>query len=295
MNNSSHPFIKPPFPPLIDPKDLLIIGKDNKPSRSPNAFIIYRKVFFKTTRDQGYSLPMTIVSSMASKSWDQEPDEVRSYYKTLAKEAYKYRTEKFPKKIKRRKKKEPWKADIAFQNDLYNTFLDDERSKETSKLQPVEQSNETLTVSQDSSSNLSSRNSSPNLEQTFENNFQELNAPNNDSNISSPNINSIMVNDLLNYNSDQPYLFGSSNVEYDLPINFDETSYDQNLTNLRQENDFSNQIDLTSFDNHLNMFYNHHFNTSEFNANATDLLNSIQYQHVLGINTGSEYENSFQL
>ncbi|PKC02862.1 hypothetical protein RhiirA5_363748, partial [Rhizophagus irregularis] len=124
MNHSSHPFIKPPFPPLIDPKDLLIISKDNKPSRSPNAFIIYRKVFLKTTRDQGYFLPMTIVSSMASKSWDKESDEVRDYYKKLAKEAYKYRTEKFPKKVKRRRKKEPWNANIAFQNDLHNTFFD---------------------------------------------------------------------------------------------------------------------------------------------------------------------------
>src|ERR1044072_5317562 len=102
------PSVKLPFPPIIDPKDVLIIGKDNKPTRSPNAFIIYRKVFFKTVRDEGHILPMTTISSMASQSWEQEPDEIKKYYKSLAKEAYNYRNERFPKKINKHKKRGKW-------------------------------------------------------------------------------------------------------------------------------------------------------------------------------------------
>jgi hypothetical protein len=117
--NDPFPSVKPPFPPPIDPKDLLIIGKDNKPTRSPNAFIIYRKVFFKTVRNEGHILPMTAISSMASQSWEQESDEVRKFYKNIAKEAYNYRNECFPKKINKRKKKEKWNI-ISFKNNDSN-------------------------------------------------------------------------------------------------------------------------------------------------------------------------------
>ncbi|CAG8514566.1 15664_t:CDS:1 [Funneliformis mosseae] len=311
MSNSSHPFIKPPFPPLIDPKDLLIIGKDNKPSRSPNAFIIYRKVFFKTTRDQGYFLPMTIVSSMASKSWDQESEEVRGYYKLLAKEAYKYRTERFPKKIKRRRKKEPWSADIAFQNDLYNTFFDetnDTKSKKSSSSSSsfpefrMEQIDQSPLLSQDSNSNVSSQISSPNLEQqgydasSFnENLFQEFSASNNSSSMPSP---IIMSNDVLTQNSDQPYL---SNAEFnvqlnnDFPINYvGPYQYDQFDQNLSCQNNFPNQIDSADFipyNNDLNTYSNQidYLNYNNY------LLNSLPYQGICVNSNGSEYENSLQL
>ncbi|CAG8764208.1 36559_t:CDS:1, partial [Racocetra persica] len=95
-----------PFPPSIDVKEL-IFSKPNqsKAPRSPNAFIIYRKVFSETARNEGYYLPMTVVSSLSSQSWEKEPEEVQAYYKQLAKEAFKYRNEKYPKVIKRRKRK----------------------------------------------------------------------------------------------------------------------------------------------------------------------------------------------
>ncbi|GBB90784.1 hypothetical protein RclHR1_17870001 [Rhizophagus clarus] len=115
------PLIKPPFPPLIDPKDLLIIGKDNKPTRSPNAFIIYRKVFFKTIKNEGHVLPMTSISSMASQSWEQESEEIKNYYKMLAKEAFNYRNELFPKKVSRRKRREKWNI-ISFKSNT-PTFI----------------------------------------------------------------------------------------------------------------------------------------------------------------------------
>lgn len=302
MNHSSHPFIKPPFPPLIDPKDLLIISKDNKPSRSPNAFIIYRKVFLKTTRDQGYFLPMTIVSSMASKSWDKESEEVRDYYKNLAKEAYKYRTEKFPKKVKRRRKKEPWNANIAFQNDLHNTFFDN--------------SNPTGNLSSSPELFLPPKNnmfSSPNIEQQINeiNEIPLFNEPDLYSSPSLSNNSSIMSSPEITLNDNIPELLNHDNSEHFdsqniLHNNLEQfnISYSQLLNQLNQDNDY------ISFNNNLNnlnsILDTTNTTTNQIDDNAED--SNVEnlplyppnfltpYQNVLGINLnpiGLGYENTF--
>jgi hypothetical protein len=261
---------------------LLIISKDNKPSRSPNAFIIYRKVFLKTTRDQGYFLPMTIVSSMASKSWDQEPSEIRNYYKKLSKEAYNYRTEKFPKKVKRRRKKEPWNGNVSFQNDLRNTMFDNTNSTENLSSSPEPQS---IKPSPDmfysSNNDVSSQDSSPNLEQQINessffnenNNFQDLfpspDLSNNNSISSSPNINEYSI-------SDNPELLINQPTEFDLYNQANLLLLDQN--NISYFNEFSN-----SSNNQINYSDNFDYNTACSTADlySTDLL---PYQNVLGIN-----------
>src|SRR5690242_18582826 len=88
--NSQTPLIRPPFPPTINPHDLILSTSDssnnnNKKirSRAPNAFIIYRKIFIETARSQGYYLPMTVISSMASQSWEQENEHVKCEYRRL--------------------------------------------------------------------------------------------------------------------------------------------------------------------------------------------------------------------
>ncbi|CAG8610760.1 10040_t:CDS:2 [Diversispora eburnea] len=102
------PLIKLPFPPTINPRDLITFPKgSNTPSRAPNAFIIYRKLFIQTAKEKGYSLPMTVISTMASRSWEQETEIVKSEYKRIAKDAFDYRNEILPKK-KREGKKKPW-------------------------------------------------------------------------------------------------------------------------------------------------------------------------------------------
>ncbi|CAG8573453.1 28269_t:CDS:1 [Dentiscutata erythropus] len=96
------------FPPSIEAKDLILKPTDGKkPRRSPNAFIIYRKLFVQTARANGYNLQMTEISKTATKSWKNEAEYVKKYYKRLAKEAYKYRSEMFPK-TDRRKKRQQW-------------------------------------------------------------------------------------------------------------------------------------------------------------------------------------------
>ncbi|RIB18052.1 hypothetical protein C2G38_2185687 [Gigaspora rosea] len=100
--------IKIPFPPEIKSQDLVILHPDGRVPKTPNAFMIYRKLFVETARAGGYNLPMSIISPIASRSWEQEPEEVKNEYKRIAKEAFNYRNELFPKS-KSQSKKDKWK------------------------------------------------------------------------------------------------------------------------------------------------------------------------------------------
>ncbi|CAI2163849.1 4856_t:CDS:1 [Funneliformis geosporum] len=87
------PSIKIPFPPPINPEDLVSQKKDGEvPSRAPNAFLIYRRVFVKELQAQNYAFKMTDVSSMASASWKREPEDVKNEYWRIAGEAKKLLT-----------------------------------------------------------------------------------------------------------------------------------------------------------------------------------------------------------
>src|SRR4051794_18289109 len=80
------PSIKILFPPPINAEDL--VKKDGEvPSRSPNAFLIYRRVVVKELQAQNYAYKMTDVSSMASASWKLEPEYVKQAYLRIAGEA----------------------------------------------------------------------------------------------------------------------------------------------------------------------------------------------------------------
>ncbi|CAG8555344.1 10226_t:CDS:1 [Acaulospora morrowiae] len=109
----SYPQIKPKFPPQLNPRDLIVTKKSQDEtlppiiSRVPNAFIIYRKQFVKSAREQGYFLPMTVISSMASASWENEDEEVKLEYKRIAKEVLKCKKEMYPK-VSNRKRKDKW-------------------------------------------------------------------------------------------------------------------------------------------------------------------------------------------
>jgi len=104
-------FIKPKFPPSVDLLKLItkqtFTDSSRSSGRAPNAFIIYRKAFVEAARKDGYQLPMTVISSMASRSWDLEPDLVKEEYKRLAKEANAIRNKLIPK-LSRRRKREKW-------------------------------------------------------------------------------------------------------------------------------------------------------------------------------------------
>ncbi|GBB86267.1 hypothetical protein RclHR1_01270013 [Rhizophagus clarus] len=115
INGSGHPCFKPPFPPTINPRDLIAKQSSNGKimARAPNAFIIYRKLCVEAARSHGYYLPMTVISSMTSQSWEEESSDVKAEYKRIAQEANKYHREMFPK-TGRRKKREKWNL-VSFQ------------------------------------------------------------------------------------------------------------------------------------------------------------------------------------
>ncbi|GBC06646.1 hypothetical protein RclHR1_00070013 [Rhizophagus clarus] len=104
--------IKLPFPPQIDPYKLVSNRKQDGsmgriPARTPNAFILYRKVFIESAHKVGYHLPMTVISTMASKSWKHESDIVKEEYRKISKQAYEIRKQLIPKSSKK-KKRERW-------------------------------------------------------------------------------------------------------------------------------------------------------------------------------------------
>ncbi|CAG8710612.1 21366_t:CDS:1 [Cetraspora pellucida] len=108
INNNSGQTFKPPFPPTITPRDLVEKRPDGRvPARAPNSFIVYRKACVEEARKKGYYLPMTVISSIASKSWEQEPETVKNEYMRIAREACEYHSEIYPKYHKR-KKREKW-------------------------------------------------------------------------------------------------------------------------------------------------------------------------------------------
>ncbi|CAG8633892.1 1485_t:CDS:1 [Ambispora gerdemannii] len=98
---------RPPFPPALEADD--IFGKKSdgtNPTKPPNAFILYRRAFVKSALANGYKLPMTVISSMASQAWGQELPFIKEEYKKIAKEAKKNHDLLFPKtpKIKESKR-----------------------------------------------------------------------------------------------------------------------------------------------------------------------------------------------
>src|SRR5438132_7356914 len=63
-HSESTPIIKLPFPPLIDPHDIIVKKSRGQttPTKPPNAFIIYRRKFVEIAHSVGYKIPMTVVS-----------------------------------------------------------------------------------------------------------------------------------------------------------------------------------------------------------------------------------------
>ncbi|CAG8663580.1 1396_t:CDS:1 [Racocetra persica] len=82
--------INVPFPPKITIKDLLakVTSHDNKPGRTPNAFISYKMVLHRALKSQGCNYPISVISKIASLKWNYyEPNHVKSHYVKLADEA----------------------------------------------------------------------------------------------------------------------------------------------------------------------------------------------------------------
>ncbi|RHZ46981.1 hypothetical protein Glove_600g3 [Diversispora epigaea] len=96
----SVPLIKVPFPPNVNPEELIIKPRKAKaklPTKPPNAFMIYRMQYVKELHARDHRLPMRSVSSAVASSWRGEPEHVVEHYEVIAKEASRIYNQKFPK------------------------------------------------------------------------------------------------------------------------------------------------------------------------------------------------------
>ncbi|CAG8712392.1 14662_t:CDS:1, partial [Acaulospora colombiana] len=73
------PLIKVPFPPLVNPEELITRprkAKSKAPTKPPNAFMIYRMQYVKELHAREHRLPMRSVSAAVASSWRGEPEHV---------------------------------------------------------------------------------------------------------------------------------------------------------------------------------------------------------------------------
>lgn len=85
-----NPVIKVPFPPNVNPTDLIRTDKNGELlTRCTNKFLIYRNEYAKELKALGYKLSMRKVSSIAANSWKEEPEYVVRYYEEIAREVEK--------------------------------------------------------------------------------------------------------------------------------------------------------------------------------------------------------------
>src|SRR4051812_39939439 len=76
-----------PFPPSITVSDIVNRRKPSRAkSKSPNAFLIYRKAFLNQLSRSHHNLRMTDVSRLVSKYWQSETEDVKDAYRKIAQE-----------------------------------------------------------------------------------------------------------------------------------------------------------------------------------------------------------------
>ncbi|CAG8444249.1 1282_t:CDS:2 [Scutellospora calospora] len=81
---------KPSFPPQINIDELIsksLSNTNSKYNRTPNPFIIYRKVFNREISKLKPDLSLQQISTKASESWYKEPEYVKNSYRKLAEDA----------------------------------------------------------------------------------------------------------------------------------------------------------------------------------------------------------------
>ncbi|CAG8518627.1 1621_t:CDS:2 [Ambispora gerdemannii] len=88
-NNNAipQPIIKVPFPPQVNPEDLITKQRKGKiPTKPPNAFMIYRMKYVEELHARGFRLPMRDVSASVASSWKDEPEIIIAHYEEIARE-----------------------------------------------------------------------------------------------------------------------------------------------------------------------------------------------------------------
>jgi hypothetical protein len=80
---------EPPYPPVITAQDLIPTDVSNKVEsvRIPNAFIAYRMALVRELKSKKVACHRSNVSSLASRLWAEEPEDVKNTYRKMATDA----------------------------------------------------------------------------------------------------------------------------------------------------------------------------------------------------------------
>jgi len=88
-NTENSNIVRPPFPPVITAQDLIPTDVSNKVEtvRIPNAFIAYRMALVRELKSKKVACHRSNVSSLASRLWAEEPEDVKNTYRKMATDA----------------------------------------------------------------------------------------------------------------------------------------------------------------------------------------------------------------
>src|SRR2546423_12355948 len=89
QKNIKNSNIRPPFPPVISAHDLIPSDISNKSEivRIPNAFIAYRMALVRELKSRNIAYHRSNVSSLASRLWAEEPENVKDTYRKMTTDA----------------------------------------------------------------------------------------------------------------------------------------------------------------------------------------------------------------
>jgi hypothetical protein len=89
QKNPENSNLRPPYPPVITAQDLIPTDVSNKVEsvRIPNAFIAYRMALVRELKSKKVACHRSNVSSLASRLWAEEPEDVKNTYRKMATDA----------------------------------------------------------------------------------------------------------------------------------------------------------------------------------------------------------------
>ncbi|CAB4379969.1 unnamed protein product [Rhizophagus irregularis] len=208
-----------PFPPIIKAIDIVNRRKPSRfKSKSPNAFLIYRKAFLNELNRQNHNLRMTDVSKLVSNYWKGEPDNVKDAYRKIAQEVEVELNEK-------RKKTASYK--IVWKNSKYSSRkrnqcekIKKDKSEVNTKFRPAVSSNDKIfyqfvPVDTEFTSKPSKRNNKENKPSSVEPKIPSCNIPENPN---SQNIES-------NYTQESNDIYDNPDLDLNLNVNQFTPSY----------------------------------------------------------------------
>ncbi|CAG8610908.1 722_t:CDS:2, partial [Diversispora eburnea] len=147
------PTIKVQFPPRVTVEEIVQKQLDNNiknVNHTPNSFLIYRREFNNEIHKSQVNLKLEDISKLAAVSWKTEPQQIKNYYKKLAKEvknSFKKRVQSLcfideSDKSNKKRKKIATSNNISFNNDspsysIFTPLLSQSFQNQNESISPI--------------------------------------------------------------------------------------------------------------------------------------------------------------